>query len=402
MNTPGLRLALAIWFAGLGAAGQFARFGVVFDMASARFAGEASPAALGLIVSGVGLAGLLFGSTAGLLIARFGARKAMIVALAAGAAFSLASTWTLPLGALLTLRFLEGFSHLAIVVAGPVLIAEKTAGDERALAMALWSTFFGVAFAFVAWAGRPLALAFGLPALFVAHAVYMAAMAALMAVVLPPERPREAAPNSLGLILRQHVDIYASPFIAAPALGFMFYTLMYVAVLALLPTLTGPWQGFLATAAPLASIAASMTLGVRLLRRRSAVQVVQWGFAAAAAAGALLWAGWTVTPLMLTASLLFSAAVGVVQSASFACIPELNGRPDDRASATGAIAQLGNVGTTVGTPVLAALIAAMGVNGLGLFLVALSMAGIAVHAWLKRRRQAAAGDHSGGASSKLP
>lgn len=401
MNTPGLRLALAIWLAGLAAAGQFARFGVVFDLAGARFAGQASPAVLGLLVSGVGFAGLLFGSTAGILIARFGARRAMIAALAAGAAFSFTGVWDLPLGPLLAVRFLEGFSHLAIVVAGPVLIAEATAGEERALAMTMWSTFFGVAFAIVAWAGRPLALAFGLPALFVAHGVYMAAMAALMAVVLPPERPRQAARRPFGAILRQHRDIYASPFMAAPALGFMFYTLMYVAFLALLPPLGGPWQGFLATVAPLASIAASLTIGVGLLRRHSAVRVVQWGFAAAAASGALLWIGWDFAPAMLAASLLFSASVGVVQSGSFACIPELNDQPETRASATGAIAQLGNVGTTAGTPALAALIAALGINGLGLYLVALSLAGIAMHEWLRRRRQAAPGAQPGGANSKF-
>lgn len=401
MNTPGLRLALAIWFAGLGAAGQFARFGVVFDLASARFAGEASPAVLGLLVSGVGLVGLLFGSTAGILIARFGARRAMIVALAAGAAFSFVGAVEMPLAPLLALRFLEGFSHLTIVVAGPVLITEETAGEERAFAMTLWSTFFGVAFAIVAWAGRPLALAFGLPALFVAHGVYMAAMAALMALVLPPERPRAVAPRSFAAILGQHVEIYASPFMAAPALGFMFYTLMYVAVLALLPPLGGEWQVFLATAAPLASIAASLTIGVRLLKRHSAVRVVQWGFAAAAAAGALMWAGWHITPVMLVSSLLFSASVGVVQSGSFSCIPELNDEPEARAAATGAIAQLGNVGTTTGTPALAALIAALGINGLGLYLVTLSLAGIAMHQWQKRRRQAAPGAQPGGASSNL-
>lgn len=90
---------------------------------------------------------------------------------------------------------------------------------------------------------------------------------------------------------------------------------------------------------------------------------------------------------MVGASLLFSAAVGLVQSASFAAIPELNDTPDSRAAATGAIAQLGNVGTTIGTPILAALIAAWGVNGLGFYLTVLALFGVAVHAWQKSRRR---------------
>ena len=378
-------LAFALWFAGLGAAGQFAKVGVIFDIVSQHFAGAAKPV-LGLLVSGVGFAGLVFGSTAGILIARSGIKRIMVVALAVASGFSLADAFLPSLYPFLGLRVLEGFSHLAIVVCGPVIIAETLDGKERAFAMTLWSTFFAVCFAFMAWAGRPLVAAYGIPALFLAHGLYMASMAMWMAALLPKDEPRVVPPLSLASIMRQHAEIYASPRIAAPALGFMFYTLMYVAILALLPPMTGNWQTFIGTAVPLTSILASMTLGVWLINRYPAVLIVQSGFALSAIAALVMWFGWNHAPLMVGGSLLLSAAVGLCQSASFAAIAQLNDTHEGRSGATGAIAQLGNVGTTSGTPILAMLIASYGIDGLGAFVFVLSLGGIAMHAWLKWRR----------------
>jgi predicted MFS family arabinose efflux permease len=380
-----LILAFALFLAGLGAAGQFAKVGVIFDYISNAYPGTSKPL-LGLLVSVVGFPGLVFGSTAGILLARAPLKLVMIASLFIAAVLSLADALMPALPVFLGLRVIEGFSHLAIVVCGPVIIAETLEGKDRAFAMTLWSTFFAVCFAFMAWAGRPLVSAYGIPSLFIAHAIYMAAMALLMMVVLQSDVERENPPLNLGAIIQQHRDIYASPWVAAPALGFMFYTLMYVAILSLLPPMTGAWQGFIATAVPLVSIAASLSLGSYLIARHSAVLIVQCGFAFAALAALMMWLGWSVPAFMVGGTLLLSAAVGLVQSASFAAIAELNDTHEARSAATGAIAQLGNIGTTSGTPILAALITAYGINGLGAFALLLSLGGIAVHQWLKWRR----------------
>jgi nitrate/nitrite transporter NarK len=89
---------------------------------------------------------------------------------------------------------------------------------------------------------------------------------------------------------------------------------------------------------------------------------------------------------MVAGGFLLSAALGIVQGASFAAIPELNTGPDDRARAAGAVAQLGNLGTTTGTPVLAVLLAAAGPPGLAIAAILLCGLGIAVHALQARRR----------------
>jgi MFS transporter, DHA1 family, inner membrane transport protein len=381
-----LLLSFSLWLAGLGAAGQFAKVGVIYDYVGKAYAGS-SVTLLGLLVSGVGMVGLVFGSTAGIILARTQTRNVMIVALLAAAFLSFVQSLLPPLPVFLALRFVEGFTHLAIVVAGPVIIAQSLTGKDRDFGMTLWSTFFGVCFAFMAWAGRPLVEGFGIGALFVAHGAFMVVMALVMAALLPTAEGQAHAPLSFTDIVRQHGEIYASPRIAAPALGFMFYTMMYVAILSLLPPMIGaPHQAFLGTAVPLVSIAASMTLGAFLISRYAAVAIVQGGFAIAALATIVMWLGWGTPTWIIGGALLLSAAVGLVQSASFAAIGQLNESHNDRSRATGAIAQLGNLGTTTGTPVLAALIANYGVNGLAGFAFLLSVGGVAVHAWLKMRR----------------
>ncbi len=82
-----------------------------------------------------------------------------------------------------------------------------------------------------------------------------------------------------------------------------------------------------------------------------------------------------------------AAALGIVQGACFASIPQLNAAPSDRSLASGAVAQLGNLGTTTGTPILALLIGSFGVAGVVGFAVPLCLCGIAVNALQAARRR---------------
>lgn len=378
-------LVFLLWCAGLGAAAQFGKISIHFETLRATYGGNGE-VALGLVVSIVGMVGLIFGTTAGLLIARIGPRRAIVAALAAGAAMSALQALLPAYPLMLASRLVEGVSHLAIVVVGPTMIAALAPEDRRPLAMTLWSSFFGVTYAILALIG-PLSTPEGL---FLGHAAYMATLAVILALTLPPDPRGVALP--MGNLLRQHAQIYASPRIAAPAMGFCCYTFLYVAVLTLLPPETpATHRALIATGMPLVSIVVSLTLGVRLLGRMSAVRLVQWGYAAAIPGFVILWAFWGQGAGMVAGGFVLSAALGIVQGASFASIPELNAAADDRARAAGAVAQLGNLGTTTGTPVLAALLAASGPSALALAAVALCAAGIAVHALQRARRARLAG-----------
>lgn len=376
-------LICLIWFAGLGAAAQYGKISVIYDQLPAVYP-QAGPA-LGFIVSLVGFVGIVFGVVAGLLVARVGYRRALIWALWGGALLSLGQAVLPPLPVLLALRGLEGVSHLAVVVAAPTLIAHLSAPRHVGLTMTLWSTFFGVAYTVLVWGGLPLVMGFGLLSLFIAHALWMAALALILGRALRglPLR-RSIEPMSLSTVLRDHKAIYRSASISAPAMGWLFYTFCFLAILTLIPPyLPDGVRATVLGAMPLVSIAVSMTLGVVLLRYMSAVGEILLGFGLAVAC--LVWL--LLDPGLPLACLALAAALGLVQGASFAAVPQLNARADTQAQANGAMAQMGNVGNTLGTPILAAVLAVAGYGGMiGLAIFVFALGG-ATHIWLAMRRR---------------
>lgn len=137
-------------------------------------------------------------------------------------------------------------------------------------------------------------------------------------------------------------------------------------------------------AIPLTSIAVSMTLGVALLRVMSAVNVILLGFAGSALAMLWLW----MLPGDAVACLFLAGAMGLVQGASFAAVPQLNGTPAHQAQANGAMAQMGNLGNTLGTPVMALVLGGLGYAALPVVAGAAFICGAVVHVVLALRRKA--------------
>jgi len=375
-------LILLLWGAGLGAAAQYGKVSVIFDLLPDAY--PDAGAAVGWIVSLVGFVGIIFGVMAGLVVARIRYRRALLGALWAGAAVSCLQAFLPPLPWMLFARVIEGASHLAIVVAAPTLIAQLSAEKDRGLTLTLWGTFFGVAFAILAFAGRPLALSLGLPALFLAHGAYMAVFAMILSArlrALPDEGPQP--PFSVPQILRDHGTIYRSPFISAPAAGWLFYTFSFVSILTVLPPYIDPAiRATIMTAMPLMSIAVSMTFGVLLLRTLSAVQVVMTGFGLSALC--IVWLWWS--PGAPLACLALAGAMGLIQGASFAAVPQLNATPATQAQANGAMAQMGNIGNTLGTPVMAFGVIHAGYNTLPVLAGMAFVLGLTLHLVLARLR----------------
>lgn len=378
---------VAIWLVSLGAAAQFGKFAVLFDRVAASYPDQPGPM-IGLIVSTVGFVGLIFGTTAGLFVSALGYKRVILTALLSGAVISGIEALLPPLPVLLLLRVMEGASHLALVVAAPVLTAQMASPRWQPAAMTLYSSFFAVSFASLGLIGPKLADWAGLPAVYIGHALYLLIAAVLMAVLLPSDTRAAMPALSLRGLIKSHADIYRSPFEAAPAMGFVCYTFTFVAFLTLMPQqfLGRPEQIILATAMPLVSVGSAMVLGVWGMSRISAVRMVQLGFAVSLAFVLLLWLVWGQAGPTVLAAFGVAGGLGLVQSASFASIPQLNPEPAARARAAGAIAQLGNLGTTSGTPVLVWLIASYGVTGLAIFLAAFAIGGIALHEFQARRR----------------
>ena len=228
-------LVFALWGAGLGAAGQYAKISVIFDQLGAVY--PDAGAALGFIVSLVGFVGILLGVVAGLVVARIRYRRAMLWALWAGAGVSLFQALLPSLPLMLVSRVVEGVSHLAIVVAAPTLIAQLSEDRHQGLTLTLWSTFFGVAFTLLVALGLPLVEARGVPALFIAHSVWMVVFAVVLTLFLRPLETATKGQLSLSGILTDHLTIYRSARIAAPGAGWLFYTFCFLAILTVLPPL---------------------------------------------------------------------------------------------------------------------------------------------------------------------
>ncbi|MEL6466739.1 MAG: MFS transporter [Pseudomonadota bacterium] len=376
-------LVFALWGAGLGAAGQYAKISVIFDRLPGVY--PDAGAALGFIVSLVGFVGIVLGVVAGLVVARIRYRRAMLWALWAGAVLSLFQATLPSLPLMLLSRALEGVSHLALVVAAPTLIAQLSAERHRGFTLTLWSTFFSVAFTVLVVLGLPLVDAMGLPALFVAHAIWLGVFAVILTLFLRPlEVPPEGSLSLVG-ILRDHVAIYRSPRIAAPGAGWMFYTFCFLAILTVLPPYIEPeWRAWVIGAMPLVSIGVSLTFGVWVLRHITAVMLVQIGFALCIASLLWLW----VIPGLPAACLALAGALGLVQGASFAAVPHLNATAVHQSQAYGGLAQTGNLGNTLGTPALLAVLGVAGFPGLVWTCIAVFGCGIFAHGWMAARRRA--------------
>lgn len=374
-------VVVLIWLAGLTAAGQFAKFAVPFDAVAQVYPDYAGH--LGWLLTLVSGLGAVFGMTAGVFVTKIGPKQALVAALILGALCSFLQAALPGFWIMLGSRFLEGASHLALVVAAPTLIAQISSERLRGMALSLWSTFFGVTFALVAWIAPGIVAEYGLAVLFAGHGAVMLLLGPILAVLLPNMRAPESLPVSM---LRYHQQAYSAPQINAPAFGWLFYTLTFVALLVVVPDLLADENASLILSLmPLASILVSLGIVPVLLLKISAIQTVQLGYVLAILVIGAMFLG---APMGISAVVLFGV-LGLVQGASFAAVPQLNNTLEHRALANGAIAQMGNIGNLLGTPILLFVLAAGGVSGVLVAVAGLYAVAIIVHGLLARMRAVA-------------
>ncbi len=358
-------LILLIFTAGLFAAAQFAKLSLNLT-ALAEIYPDKGALVAGLI-SVLGMVGIVFGVVAGGLVARVGLRRALLGGLCLGGAVSLLQAMPLPFWIFAATRIVEGVAHLAIVVAAPALMAAISTERDRPVVMGLWAAFFGVSFAITAQVIALLAPFGGFAALMLAHGGGMIVIAALLALGLP-STPTQSTPRLS--IRAEHRAIYTSPRLLIAGAGFVWYTLLYIALLAVLPGVLNlaVWAG---TAMPLTSLIGTFGAGF-VARAISPVKISVAGFAGSAVIMVLLAIAPGSVPLLLALMLV----MGVIPGACFATITAVNDTATDRARATGAIAQLGNVGTTLGTPIFVILGSAGGIFAITAGVVIFCVVGI--------------------------
>ena len=163
-----------------------------------------------------------------------------------------------------------------------------------------------------------------------------AGLAALMGMILWAMLPRGVVAERRPLPrLSDHLVLYTTPRLFAPALGHGIYAFLFLALVTYLPTALGAL--WLAAVLPLAGIAGSLATGP-LARLIAPAHLVSGGFLAMAAvfAAALALPGFAA-PLSVLAMLVS----GVVAGGGFAAVPWLNEADADRALANGALGAAG-------------------------------------------------------------
>lgn len=336
-RTPWLLMSV-LYAAGLIAAIQFAKISLSLTGLAAVYPG----APVAFAVSAVAVMGVLFGVLAGGLTAATGPRRAILWALAVSAAAGGAQAFLPPFWAFMALRVVEGAGHLVLVVAVPTLMATLASDRDRPLVMGVWATFFGVGFTLAALVVGEA----GPGGIYAAHASVAALILLALRVLLPQAVVTERRPLPR---LADHLAIYRTPRLFAPALGHGLYATLFLALVTFLPAaLAAPW---LSPVLPIAGLAGSLLAG-GLARWIAPGDLVWGGFLAMVGCFGLTAVAGPWAPM---ACILAMGVSGVVAGAGFAAVPWLNAAAPDRALANGALAQLGNVGTFAGTPILAAL-----------------------------------------------
>jgi len=378
--------------AGIAAAMMFSKVAAIFI--PVRDAFGADDVVTGMAMSLPALVAVVLGVSAGVLVGGIGARSVLLVCLVAGAALSFIQSISMPIWLFLGLRIIEGAAHLGIVVAAPVIIISVTALRQRGVAMAVWSTFFGLAFAITGWIAPPVAALGGPGLVFAGHGALMLLIAAAVFLLVK----RGVAPSTERLttkrFLREHVETYRDPRAVLPGAVFIWHTFMYTAILTFVPLFGDEADvPFLLVAMPLISIVGTVISGA-LLRFVPAGAVLVAGYVLVGGTILAMWAVIASGGGILVIAAVLMLFSGLIQGASFALIPALSGDSGVNARANGALTQVGNVGSVAGPPVFAGVIAASGAS-FGPFAIVVAivcLAGLAVSliAWRVSTRRSAA------------
>lgn len=367
---------ITLWLCGVLAAMQFSKISFAFQTLQASYHSTAT--AMGWILSTVGTVGLVLGVTTGLCAPAIGYRRLLLLGMGLGAVLALLQALIPPFELLWLTRLFEGFSQLAVVVAAPVLIIRQSARRHHSLVMGLWSTFVSVAFALTAAGGGWVLAHFHLSGLFLVHASGLAVMFGLVLIKLPKDAAQAQPWPTVAALPMLHLRLYQHWVTALPGLCFFCYTSTAIALLTFVPQVAGDDRAWVAVILPFAAISGTFSAGWLAQSLVAPRRLVLGAYTAMALVGlglgGCLMAGLSMAPV----AVLLTYTVGLAGGSSFALIPYLSREPAVQARANGAVAQMGNLGSTLGPPLFALTISAFGGPGLVLPVVGFALLGCAL------------------------
>jgi MFS family permease len=347
---------------------------------------------VGWLVALIGFFVALAASPAGIGIQRFGARRASVLAfvvLSAGAFWLAAAGSPIPV---LAGRLIEALGYLVLVIAVPALLSDLSPTGWRGPVMAVWGGFVPVGFAIANLLASAIIPAYGERAFLVAVASLFAFFALPASVLIWRVKDVDAAPRFADAEGEESkAGARLTPAIWLLGLAFGAYVVSSMGFFTFMPTFvsrTGDRMlvsaGVIALLVPVGNALAGMLLHGRGGRFASGLAASAFLTTVVAATPAF----WVTNPAFAT---VFAAAVavsgGVVASSLFAAIPSYVPRGGSVSVAIGLVAQAGGIGTLVGPPLTAAIIANRSWAEFGGFLSIAALTGLACLLPLLRARR---------------
>jgi predicted MFS family arabinose efflux permease len=331
----------------------------------------------GWLTSAIGFFVAVAALPAAFAVDRFGMYRSFVLSSATLAVGAVALALLDTPVAVLAARLVEGLGYLVLVIATPALLAALPPPRLRAPALAIWGGFVPIGFAvsdFLAsvmlGTATPRAFLLTIALIFTASAI----AAALLARGL---EPAEVDPDGSGAAAHFRAS-FSAPIVLS-ALAFGAYVVLSMGFFSFLPTFVAE-RGTLLVPAWLVAlfVPAGNVLTGFLVKGRSAGFVVRLGLLGFAVTAASVLPFYTsADPASATvAALFFALAHGLVASAIFAAVPLILPVGGSTAIAIGIIAQTGGISTLIGPPAAGYVIGTYGWAGFGVFMFAVSVAGL--------------------------
>ncbi|SNR86622.1 MFS transporter [Puniceibacterium sediminis] len=352
---------LLLWTAGISAAMQFAKMSIGFDAFQSELSTGSS--VVSELLAACGIFGLIFGVAGASITARMGLRKMLLGSLVLASMLSLIQAVSPPISIFYITRLLEGATNLFIVVAAPALIVRYAPARRISSALALWGTFYGVAFGVAGSTGPTLIAAGGTPVMLATHAALTIVVALLLWTrpISDPDPDHAGSTDTsddpasvrlLRLVRRMLADNFRAirhRSTLLPGLIFLFHSSIYLGLLIFVPLMapTPQVQQLLHVGMPLISILTTLAMGPLANGVLSSSAVLSVGFPSLVVLSLALTQA-DIDPIYALTGLSLMAISGLMQGSIFILPPLLARKHGDDALAFGLIAQLGSLGSIIG------------------------------------------------------
>jgi predicted MFS family arabinose efflux permease len=347
-------------------------------------------ASIGTLTAVFSILGMLGGIAAGGVISRFGARRMLLLGLAATAAGTAIGALAPGYGVLLGSRVIEGLGFLMVTVSGPAALQRIVTAGSRDFAFALWSCYMPAGMAVAMLASQ----AFGDWHAYWWCAGIAAGVALACVALLAPSTPRGASLSWRGL-RQDTVDTAGAAGPVLLALSFTLYSLMFFALFTFLPVLLMEQLGLtLATAglysaiASAANIVGNLGAGVLLARGWRRSTLIACASVTMGAVALLIFR--SALPAMPTFLLcvLFSAVGGLIPATLLGTAPLVAPRPALTAASVGLVMQGSNLGQVIGPVAVGGAIDRYGWPSASFIVAAAGLGGLVIALCLRRVKAA--------------